>query len=71
MKSINGIEGQIKHLFNTFADTSVERATASVPSDLASILKLVTNEFGYSEFDSKINDLLRRWIIELVKQQVN
>lgn len=65
-----GIDDHVNKLFDTLSNTSVANAHASVEVDLKNILKLIKDGIGYKKFDIVINNLLRRWVIELIHDAV-
>ncbi len=68
--SRGGIDDHVNKLFKTLSDTSVANAEASVQADLDNILKLIKDGIGYVEFDVIINNLLRDWVIQLIRDAV-
>lgn len=68
---IKGLKHNEEHenkLFGVLSSTDVEKAKASVPSDRQSILDIVKNETGgYDKFNVTINELIRTWVMELIK----
>ena len=55
-------------LFGVLSSTDVESAEASMPSDRENILDIVVKKTGgYDQFNIKINQLIRTWVLQLIK----
>lgn len=65
------VEEGITNLFDVLSSTKIENAVASRPQDKANILKLVEDDFGYTELNIKVNKLLRDWILGVLLTTAN
>jgi len=67
--SADGKNG-IDDLFQAFAGTNVENAEASQPQDKENILRLIREGPGYAELNKQINNYMREWVLNAVKEAV-
>jgi len=63
----NVASDQIEKLFRALSSTDVENANASHESDRVNILEIIKKGTGYDKVSITINDLIRKWVLQLIK----
>jgi tetratricopeptide (TPR) repeat protein len=58
--------GNVDNLFKVLNSTMIQNAKAFAPDDRDKILKLVEETVGYTKFNQSINNLIRRWVMDLL-----
>eukprot|EP00797_Seminavis_robusta_P006229 Sro1414_g270680.2 (796) ;mRNA; r:19356-21743 len=62
--------GGIDMLYDTLGNTKVQNACASVEQDRQTILEMIESSVGYHVLNSQVNDLLRSWVKQVIRQLV-
>jgi len=66
----NNLDG-INVLYDALSSTSIQNAQASEPSDRENILEIVESGPGFQVLNNEVNELLRGWIKDAIKEAVN
>lgn len=69
MRSDDGV-GQINELFQALDSFDVIETEASEKSYYENIMNTIDNETGYDNFNRRINELVRKWILDLLETEV-